>query len=223
MTRRRALGGVAAAVAVSAGALLGIPAASAHVHVSSAGAVRNSVALVTFEVPNESRTGSATTQLTVTLPDVGSARAEATPGWTATMQRNRAAGTVQSVTWTAIPGGGIPADQFGLFRLSVKLPDADSVSFPAAQTYADGTVVNWDQPPLPDGAEPDFPAPVLALSSAAGPVPPAERHTPSVTAASPPGAAEPPAARDNSARVLAGAALLVAALGVGIAVTRRRA
>ena len=53
------------------------------------------------------------------------------------------------MTWTAAPDGGIPADQFGVFRISAKLPDADSVSFPTTQTYADGAVVKWDQAPRP--------------------------------------------------------------------------
>ncbi|WP_142395326.1 DUF1775 domain-containing protein, partial [Mycobacterium avium] len=76
------------------------------------------------------------------------------------------------------------------------------------QTYADGTVVKWDQPPLPDGGEPEHPAPTLALAAgrAAG-----HQH---------PGG---PAAADNAARWLGGAALVLAALGIAIALVRRRA
>ena len=54
---------------------------------------------------------------------------------------------------------GISSDQFALFRVSVKLPEGDSVTFPATQTYSDGTVVRWDQAPLPGGGEPEYPAP----------------------------------------------------------------
>ena len=140
----------------------------AHVHASSDNAVRGGAAIVTFQVPNESSTGAATTALTVTLPNVASAHAEAMPGWTAKLDRDAAAGTVRSVTWTAAPGGGIPADQFALFRISVKLPDADTVSFPATQTYSDGSVVKWDQPPQPGGGEPEYPAPTLTLAGRAG-------------------------------------------------------
>ena len=61
---------------------------------------------------------------------------------------------------------GISSDQFALFRVSVKLPEGDSVAFPATQTYSDGTVVRWDQPPLPGGGEPEYPAPVLSLTGA---------------------------------------------------------
>ena len=101
--------------------------------------------------------------------------------------------------------------------MSVKLPDTETVSFPAAQTYSDGTVVNWDQPPLPDGSEPEHPVPMLTL--AAGPAAPHQHH------GSPdhPGAPAQPTAADNTARMLGGAALVVAAAGVAMALIRRRA
>ncbi|ASW88597.1 YcnI family protein [Mycobacterium marseillense] len=207
---------VGAAVVLALGSALHTPTASAHVHASSDNAVRGAMALVTFQVPNESNTGAATTALTVALPDVASARTETMPGWTARLDRDAGSGAVRSVTWTAAPGGGIAADQFALFRLSVKLPDTDTVSFPATQSYADGTVVKWDQAPLPDGGEPEHPAPMLSL--AAGPAGPHHHHATSTPAAEP---ARPHAA-DNPARLLGGAALVVAALGVAIALIRRR-
>ena len=61
------------AVAITATLYLGSAAATppawAHVHASSDNAVRGGMAIVTFEVPNESDTGAATTALTVTLPN----------------------------------------------------------------------------------------------------------------------------------------------------------
>jgi uncharacterized protein YcnI len=142
----------------------------AHVHASSDNPVRGALAVVTFQVPNQSNTGAATTALTVTLPNVASARTETMPGWTAKLDRDVASGTVRSVTWTTMPNGGIQVDQFALFRISVQLPDTETVSFPATQTYSDGSIVKWDQPPLPGGAEPEHAAPVLTLM--AGPVSP---------------------------------------------------
>lgn len=211
----RSLIALAAAVALYLGSAAQTPAAWAHVHASSDNAVRGAMAVVTFQVPNESNTGSLTTALTVTLPNVASARTESLPGWTARLDRDATSGTVRSVTWTANLTGGIGPDQFGLFRLSAKLPDADTVSFPATQTYADGTVVKWDQPPLPDGGEPEHPVPMLTLAT--GPSGPHQHH------ASP---ASAPAARsnaaDNAARLLGGAALVLAAAGVAIALIRRR-
>ena len=183
--------------------------------------MRGAMAIVTFQVPNESNTGAATTALTVTLPNVASARTETMPGWTAKLDRDAASGTVRSVTWTAAPNAGIAVDQFALFRISVQLPDTDTVSFPATQTYSDGAIVKWDQPPLPGGGEPEHPAPMLTL--AAGPVAPHEHHPPSGTPANQPTVPPQPKAPDNTARLLGGAALVVAALGICLALIRRRA
>lgn len=223
MNRRRIAVAAAAAAVLGLGSIAGTAPAWAHVHVSSADPVRGGTALLTFEVPNESPTGSATTELTVTLPDVASARAETVAGWTASVARDAAAGTTQSVTWRAAPDGGIGADQFGLFRISVRLPDTDSVSFPATQTYADGTVVHWDQPTAADGSEPDRPAPVLSL--VAGSAGHSEHGTPVVTTTrTADGAAADHTTRtsDNPARVLAGIALLVGAAALGAVIARRR-
>ncbi|HZU49842.1 MAG TPA: YcnI family protein [Mycobacterium sp.] len=203
----------ATAATLFVGAAVGIAPAGAHVHASSDNPVRGGMAIVTFQVPNESPTGAATTAVSITLPTGSSARTETLPGWTATLDRDAASGTVRSVTWTAAENGGIPPDQFGLFRISLKLPDSDAVTFPATQTYADGSVVRWDEPPLPGAAEPEHPAPRLTLV-AGRPAPP--------LAAQEPTARQPKGSPDNTARLLAGGALLVAALGVGMALPRRR-
>lgn len=217
----------ALAAAITAGFFAGAAPAWAHVHASSPGAVRGGVAMVTFEVPNESPSGSATTELTVTLPDVASARTETKPGWTARLDRDPKSGAVRSVTWTATAGAGIGADQFGLFRIAMRLPDADTVNFPSAQRYADGTEVRWDQTPPPGGGEAEHPVPTLQLGT--GPASAAEHHAqhpePAVSAGPAP-EVEPEAAEhhaDNPARLLGGAALLVAALAATIALGRRRA
>lgn len=222
----RALISAAATAALYLGSAAAIAPASAHVHASSDDAVRGGMALVTFQVPNESTKGAATTALTVDLSNVSSVQAEAEAGWTVKLDRDEASGNVHSVTWTAAPNGGIPVDQFGLFRISVKLPDADTVSFPATQTYADGSVVKWDQPPAPGAPEPANPAPMLTLT--AGSTPPAA-HQPHPTSTTAPTAQAAPAtqksraATDNTARIVAGAGLLFGALGVGIAlITRQR-
>ncbi len=202
-----------AAFALYVASALGIPTAWAHVHASSDNPVRGAMAIVTFQVPNESNTGAVTTALSVGLPNVAAASTEAMPGWTAKLDRDAASGSVRSVTWTAAPIGGIGVDQFGLFRVAVQLPDTDTVSFPATQTYSDGTVVKWDQPPSPGGGEPEHPAPALTLT--AGGAAPHEHH--------PTGAAPAPKPPDNTARLLGGAALVVAALGIALVLLRRRA
>ena len=206
---------------VGIGALVTAAPAWAHVHVTADHAAPGDDAVLTFEVPNESDRGAATTELRVALPDLVEVSTEQVPGWTARLDRNVAAGTVSAVTWTAAPGAGIPPDQFALFRVAVQLPKAATASFPTIQTYADGTVVRWDEPTAPGGAEPDRPVPTLDLTAAPGTD---EHHgapdaAPSVSASAAPSASAP----DDTARWLAGAALVVAAVGVALAlVTRRR-
>ncbi len=197
--------------------------ASAHIQASSNDAGRGGYATVSFQVPNESTTGAATTALTIDLANVTAVRAEAKPGWSAKI--DRAGDKARSVTWTAAKGGGIPADQFEVFRITAKLPDADSVSFPAIQTYADDVVVKWNQPLAAGGAEPEHPAPTLTLTD--GSTPKSADHPAPTTSAVPTATAAPaePKPRkvvDNTGRTLAGAALLVGALGVGLALIVRR-
>jgi uncharacterized protein YcnI len=214
---RRSLTGSAAAAILCLG-----PAAvaSAHIQASSDDASRGGYATVSFQVPNESTTGAATTTLTIELPNVTAVRTEAKPGWAAKI--NRDGDQVRSVTWTAAPDGGIPADQFDVFRITAKLPNADSVSFPATQTYADGAVVKWDQSTPPGGTEPEHPAPTLTL--AGGSAPTTAHHSAPAAPTATATAAEPQPRKvvDNTSRILAGAALLVGALGVGLALVVRR-
>lgn len=211
-----------AAVAIT-GVLTAAP-AWAHVHVDAENPTPGTTSVLTFRVPGESDTGALTTQLKVDLPDLTSARTEVMPGWTAKLDRDTAAGTVRSVTWTAAPGVGISPEQFALFRVSVKLPNSDTATFPATQTYSDGTVVHWDQAPLPDGSEPEHPAPQLALTGT-----PAEgahtehgTETPPAPSQPAPAAAQPAGAVDNSARWLAGGALVLAAVAVVVGLLSRR-
>ena len=125
----RALITVAATgAAMSIGLLAGAAPAWAHVHVDADNAAPGTYSVLTFQVPGESEKGALTTQLSVALPNVASASTEVMPGWTARLDRDAAAGTVRSVTWTAAPGTGISSDQFALFRISVKLPDSAQTS-----------------------------------------------------------------------------------------------
>ena len=103
------------------------------------------------------------------------------------------------------------------------LPNTDMVSFPATQTYNDTTVVRWDQPPLPGGGEPEHPVPTLTLTAA--PSEGAGQNPSPAVSASPtlaPAQASSPPAPDNTARWLAGAALVLGGLGVGLALVLRR-
>lgn len=144
-----------------------------------------------------------------------SVRTSPVPGWTATMvtaplnppvERNgrTITETVRTVTWTADPGARIGPGEFLEFPLSLgPLPtDTDRLVLPAVQTYDDGEVVAWNEPPV-EGAEPQRPAPVVAL------VPAVEEDA----AVSGTGTA---ATSDPTARWLGGGGLLLGALGLGL-------
>jgi uncharacterized protein YcnI len=214
----RTLIGTVAATLLYLGPAAAITPASAHVQATSTDAARGAFATVSFQVPNESTTNAATTEITVDLTNVSAVQTEAKPGWSAKVDRDAASNTVRSVTWTAAPDAGIPVNQFGVFRISAKLPDADTVGFPTTQTYADGAVAKWDQAPAPGGAEPEHPAPTLTLAG----------HHPTPTSSAAPTATASPQSQqaravvDNTSRILAGAALLVGALGVGLALIVRK-
>lgn len=197
-------GSAAVAASLALTALLTAAPAWAHVTVTADHTWRGGVAVVTFMVPNESETASPTTQLRVELPNVTSAHTEVMPGWTAQLDHDIPSGTFRSVTWTATPHSGIPADEFALFRIQVNLPDSDIASFPATQIYADGKAVHWDQQQLPDGSEPEHPAPMLTLTAVT-----AEPFSPA-------------SASDPVTRWLAGAALAIAVGTAGLTMARRR-
>ncbi len=162
-------------------ALVGVAgAASAHVSVSSTDAAQGGFGKAVFRVPTESDTAS-TTKLVVTLPEktpFAFVTAQSKPGWTVTLQKEKLAAptkvgefelteAVRTITWTST-GAGIPPSQFDEFALSGgPFPGDESISFTAAQTYSDGTVVNWDEVQEGD-KEPEHPAPTLTLAAPTG-------------------------------------------------------
>ena len=206
--------------------------ASAHVGVSSPDAAKEGYGKAVFRVPNESDT-AATTKLVVTLPSdtpFAFLTAGTKPGWKVdvakkTLPKPTTVGdydlteAVSTVTWTA-EGDGIPVGQFDEFAISGgPFPDADSISFSAQQTYADGEVVDWDQKQAKGAEEPEHPAPTLTLGEPTGDHHGAAAKTSADTEA---------VASDETDRLgtwLAGGALVVAlaALVVALRQTRRRA
>lgn len=224
-----------ACTTVGAVAVLGLltaGSASAHVSATSPDATQGGYTVVTFRVPNESAT-AATTGVTVTLPTedpLTSVRTTPMPGWTATIDKDPGTDLVTTVTWTADAGTSIGVDQFGEFELSVgPLPDTESVTFDAAQTYNDGAVVDWNEAPNADGSEPEHPAPVLALAASTGDAHGGGQDAATATEAGNDQAAGEVAAAsssiDGTARWLGGGGVLLGALGLGVgagAVVRSR-
>ncbi|WP_369251972.1 YcnI family copper-binding membrane protein [Geodermatophilus amargosae] len=165
---------LAASVVVATGA-------SAHVTVSSADATAGGYGKLTFRVPNESDTAS-TVSLRISIPEeeaMASLRAQPVPGWTITTTSARLDEPMDShgqeitsyvsvVEFRAEAGGGIAPGQFQEFALSGgPFPDAETLSFPAVQTYSDGTESAWIEPTVDGQEEPENPAPTLSLTSTA--------------------------------------------------------
>ena len=188
--------------------------ALAHVKVTPEEGARGSTTTFTFTVPNEEALAK-TTKVEVFFPD-GATFTEVNPravaGWTHTKQPT-------SVVWE---GGPIAGEDEVDFQLELgPLPNGDSLTFKVLQTYDNGVVVRWIDAPLPSGAEPDHPAPVVRLTGPAALVP-----TTSTSVAGSPATsrASPDDDDDDSSAALPlvlGAAF-VAAIGAGIAVAMRR-
>jgi uncharacterized protein YcnI len=235
---RRALRlGTVLSIAATA-TVLGAAPAFAHVTAQPGDAAQGGYSVVSLRVPNESDT-AGTVKLQVTLPadhPLASVRTTPLPGWTAAMQDAPLNPPVQvgervldhavrTVTWTANPGTRINPGEYLDFPLSLgPLPTGvDELVLPAVQTYDDGEVVSWDQPMNPDGSEPERPAPTVGLSPAAaeggvhgGVAAPAAPAAGEAAPQPPTAATTDTATTDTAARWLAGAGLLVGALGLGV-------
>lgn len=229
MSLHRSIAMRAAATATAACVLVivGAGVASAHVTAHSPdNPARGDDGEIVFRMPDEEASANVVklqVSFSTTSP-ITNADIKPVPGWTAVetmmtlpkpvkMDNEDVTTAVKSITWSAPAGGGIAPGQFQEFAISVEgLPDnTNELLFPATQTYANGDVVNWNQPTVAGQPEPEHPTPHLELAAtssddAAAPVADA-------TSVNPPAAAA--ATSDSTARWLGGAGLIVAALALG--------
>jgi uncharacterized protein len=249
--RRRTALGAGATLAALTGSLLLAGPASAHVTVNPNEAAPGGFAKLSFRVPTE-RPDASTTKVSVTFPSatpLASVSIKPHPGWTAKVTKSKLAKPIEDeglklteavsrITWTAQKGAGIAPGQFDEFDVSVgPLPSsAKSMSFPAVQTYDDGTTVNWTDPVTAGGKEPEHPAPTLTLAAdtagqAAATASPSSAAAPATSAASDTATNTAPVAQtkatDGTARALGTAGLVLGVLGLlvgaaGFGAARRR-
>lgn len=210
--------------------LLGAGVASAHVTANVYGAqpAKGGYGSIFFRVPNEEK-DAGTTKVEITIkPEYAfsSVRTRPIPGWTAEVTRSKlptpvttASGTqiteaVTKVSWTAQPGTKIAAgsNEFQEFQITAGAfpTNVDQVEFPAAQTYENGKVVNWNEPTPASGEEPEHPAPTVKLAAKSEDGHGGHTTDPGTTEAA------APSSSDNTARWLGGAGLVVGALGLGV-------
>ena len=135
-------------------ALAAATGASAHAIVSPPVAKSKTLQQFTLSVPTE-KEGATTTKIELTVP-AGFAIDSFEPppaGW---KQEVRSTGSgedavVQSVTWT---GGKVPTGQDAVFRFNAGTDASKTYTFAVRQTYADGSVVDWNGPESSDEPAP---------------------------------------------------------------------
>jgi uncharacterized protein YcnI len=235
-TLRRATHAALGTLAALATACLVLVAAPgwAHVTVNPGSASQGGYTALSLRVPNETDAAS-TTKVQVFLPQdhpLASVSVKPHPGWEAKVETKKLATPlttddgevtegVSSITWTPdSQGDAIKPGEYDEFDVSVgPLPEVSSLTFKALQTYSDGTVVRWIDPPAPEGQpEPEHPAPTLALVPASG----AATDTGSVTGGSANGEGDGDDGTANTALVLSIVAVLLGAGALGTSLIRRR-
>ena len=174
--------GVRMAMAVGGAAVaLGVLVTPAAAHIAVDGEVApGGNGTFTFTIPNESDTAN-TVEVSIQMPEehpLGSLRSEVMAGWTVTTTTRtldepievfgaEVTEVVDTVTFTAEAGAGIPPGQFARFSLrGGPFPeDVESVAFPTVQTYDDGEESAWIEQEVDGQPEPENPVPVLVLST----------------------------------------------------------
>ncbi|GII52327.1 membrane protein [Planotetraspora thailandica] len=175
---RRAGAVTAGVVALTVG--LAVP-ALAHVTINPGTAEKGSWSKIAFRVPNE-RDAATTDKIEVDFPTdhpLPFVSVRPVPGWDVKVTQgklpqpvvdddgDKVTESVLKITWT---GGKIDPGQFQEFEVSVgPLPKTvDELDFPTTQTYSNGEVVKWADPPKADGSEGEHPVPALKLVAATG-------------------------------------------------------
>jgi uncharacterized protein YcnI len=154
--------------------------AAAHVEIDPEIVPKGSTTSFSFRVPTE-KDNASTVGLEVTFPTdhpIPSVSVLVKPGWTFAVEKaplpkpvktesGEVTEAVTKITWA---GGQIPPDGYDLFTvLGGPMPkNVNQLEFKATQTYSDGDVVQWIEPTVKGGAEPEHPAPVLKLGKASG-------------------------------------------------------
>ena len=119
--------------------------AMAHVIVTPNQAGIGQELIFSVSVPNERQT--AVSSMKLLIPSgVTNVIPTVQPGWTITDESNNDSQNpeVTAITWS----GNIPVGQREDFSFSAQVPgNATVLDWKAYQTYADGTVVHWDQKP----------------------------------------------------------------------------
>jgi uncharacterized protein YcnI len=182
MSSRRSVGRVVLGFVLAVGLVVFVAGpVAAHVTVDPGSAPKGGTTKFSFQVPNE-KDNASTVGLEVTFPadhPIASVSVLEKAGWSFTLEKQplpkpikspfggEVTEAVSKITWT---GGQIQPGAFDLFTVRAgPLPkNVNKLEFKASQTYSDGEVVQWIEPTVKGGDEPEHPAPVLKLTKASG-------------------------------------------------------
>ncbi|MGO4689601.1 YcnI family copper-binding membrane protein [Glaciibacter sp. 2TAF33] len=228
---------LAASATLAAGALLAVAvplSASAHIGVAPTSTAAGSGTVLTFALPHGCD-GSATTAIAIDIPEsIASVTPTVNPNWdvakvAVNLDKPRDDGHGNSITtrigqivYTA--KAPLADGLRDTFALSLTLPaDAagTTLAFPVLQTCEAGSTA-WDQVAKDGEAEPEHPAPSVAVTAAVA----GDDHGHAASGDDPSAAAADGAAESGSddvlARVLGIGGLVVGAVGVSLAAANRR-
>lgn len=224
---------VAAIAASILGVAVGGGPARAEVTVTPDRVEQGAAAKLTFRV-TEDRAPAWTTRIELRMPEstpVAEIYPMSVPDWAPRitmrttdrpldgLHHGQTTEVVGSITWTRAGRGSRPGAPAELTISLGPMPRVDRMTFTVIQTYSDGVVTNWDQPPSDAAPRPERPAPVLTL------LPPAPAATGPGDIGGPPaaGAEQPDAAEPMSSLVVGLSAGLIGGLaGAALIVLRRR-
>jgi uncharacterized protein YcnI len=137
--------------------------ASAHARVSPAVSVSGKLQLYSLAVPTE-KSGLTTSKIVMTVPaGFGiDSFVPPPPGWHMQEQQTGSGNSavITKVTWT---GGTTPTGEDSLFQFLAQPSSAKTYTFEVAQTYSDGSIVNWAGPESSAA-----PAPTIDVASSLG-------------------------------------------------------
>ena len=141
-TKRRLGRRLAIAALISVAALAGVSSAFAHAHVSPPVVLAKSGQEFSLAVPTE-KENVKTTGVELTPPAGFSIDSFApTPGWNRDVQSTGSGEEtqIQKVTWS---GGSVEHEDYAVFRFLGQTDSSGDYEFKVRQTYSDGTVVDW--------------------------------------------------------------------------------
>lgn len=224
---------ITGALAVTAVALIAVPAAAAHIEIAPSTAAANSYTKLTLSVPHGCGE-SGTTSLRVQIPAGVTVTPQVNGDWQITTKQGTLSEPItvegetitEGTTEVEWKGGPLPHDRYDEFGMSVHLPDkpGETLLFPVIQTCEQGET-RWIEPTPAGGEEPEHPAPAVTLTAAG-----ADEHgdgaesgeeTPVASEASAEASDESDDTRANIALGLGAAALIVAIGGAAVALRHR--